>query len=93
MNPEPRELKLLGTIEAVFSITGRGTVIVPIWVGDVKVRVGDAIQLRALDGKRRDTRVYGVELIKPQKGSCQAAFILAPDIAKEEIVDGMEIWI
>ena len=64
MSPERNEFKFLGTVEAVFSISGRGVVIVPVGVSDLGLGIGDSIQLRA-----------------------------PLEVAKEKIVDGMEIWI
>ena len=69
MNPERRELELLGKVESVFSIPGRGTVIVPIWQSDVKVRAGDAIQFRSSDGQIRNARITAVEFLKTETGS------------------------
>jgi hypothetical protein len=93
MRHEHSELQLLGKIEAVFSVPGRGTVIVPIWTSELLVRVGNPIQLRASDGKTIDTRINGVDFIKNQTGPSQMAFMLPLDVDKKEIVDGMEIWI
>jgi len=94
MNPEPREFKFLGTVEAVFSITGRGVVIVPVWLSThLTVRNGDPVQLRRADGKFKNTRITSVEFLKRAGEGCQCAFMLPTDVAKDEITDGMEIWV
>jgi translation elongation factor EF-Tu-like GTPase len=86
-------MKFLGTIEIIFTVQGRGTVIVPIWHSDVKIRVGDRIHLRSSDGRIRDTKIAGVEMLKPVSEKCRASFILAPDVQKAEVTEGMEIWL
>jgi translation elongation factor EF-Tu-like GTPase len=86
-------MKFLGNIEIVFTVQGRGTVIVPIWRSDVKIRVGDRIRLQSSDGRIRDTKIAGVEMLKPVSEKCRAAFILARDVRKDEIAEGMEIWL
>jgi translation elongation factor EF-Tu-like GTPase len=86
-------MRFLGNIEIIFTIQGRGTVIVPIWHSDVKVKVGDRVHLRSSDGRIRDTKIAGVEMLKPVSEKCRAAFILARDVRKGEIAEGMEIWL
>ena len=92
MNPERREFELLGKVESVFSIPGRGTVIVPTWLSDLKVKVGDAIQLRSSDGQTKSTRTIALEFLKTETGS-RAGFMLGNDVQKDEIADRAEIWL
>jgi translation elongation factor EF-Tu-like GTPase len=92
MNPEHREFELLGKVETVFSIPGRGTVIVPIWQSDLKVKVRDVIQLRITNGQIRNTRIIAVELLKTEEGS-RAGFMLPNDVPKNEVAEGAEIWL
>jgi len=85
-------VKLLAKVEHVFTISGRGVVVLPVWLSDLKIKVGDHVQLRAPGGQVRNTRIDGVEMAK-QVGGCRVAFILACDVEKEDIVEGMEIWV
>jgi selenocysteine-specific translation elongation factor len=86
-------VKLLGRVEAVFTVAGRGTVIVPLWLSDSKARNGDAIQLRNANNRSRDTRILAVELLKEQGKGCRVALMLPIDVAKGEIEVGTEIWV
>lgn len=74
-------------------ISGRGVVIVPSGFSEFGVRNGDSIQLRAPDGRVTDTRVTAVESLNQGPGKPRRpAFMLPGDVAKLEIVEGMEIW-
>lgn len=86
-------MKLLGKAESVFEVSTRGTVIVPAWLSDVKVRNGIPIQLRSPNGSTTNTRIASVEMLKVAGGPCRAAFMLRPDIRKQELQEGSEIWI
>jgi translation elongation factor EF-Tu-like GTPase len=85
-------VQLLAKVDDVFTISGRGVVVVPIWLSELKIKVGDSVQLRTPGGQVRNTRIAGVEMAK-QVGGCRAAFMLARDIAKEDVVQGTEIWV
>jgi translation elongation factor EF-Tu-like GTPase len=66
---------LVAKVESFFRISGRGAVIVPAWVSDLKVKAGDTIQLRSSNGRVRDTRIAGVELLRRADGGCRSAFL------------------
>lgn len=51
------------TVEDVFSITGRGTVITG-RVESGSVAVGDPVTLRRVDGSRREVTVTGIEMFR-----------------------------
>jgi hypothetical protein len=71
---------LIAKVESFFTLTGRGAVIVPIWLSDLRVKVGDPVQLRSPNGRVKDTRIAGVELLKPTNGECRTAFLLSREI-------------
>jgi len=87
-------VKLLGRVESVFEIPGRGAVIAVVWLSDLKVRKGDPIQLRAPGGRSTNTVILSVEsLNQGPDESRRTAFLLPPDVAKREIAAGDEIWV
>ena len=87
-------MTLLAKVEDAFTIPGRGTVIVPIWFSDLKVRSGDSIQLRAPSGQIKDTQIVAIELAYQGSGKgSRAAFILPRDVRKEDVREGTEIWL
>ena len=58
------------TVEDVFSITGRGTVI----TGQVEsgsVSVGDIVRLKRTDGSSRDVAVTGIEMFRKMMNTAQ----------------------
>jgi len=86
--------QLLGKVEDVFEIRGRGTVVTPIWLSNLEVRSGDPIELRTSDGRVQKTRIAAVEFTYRGPGAgCRTAFILARDIAKQDVDLGSEIWL
>jgi translation elongation factor EF-Tu-like GTPase len=86
---------LLAKVESFFMISGRGAVIVPVWLSDLRVQVGDRVQLRSPNGRVKDTSIAGVELLKQTDGECRTAFLLSREvvITKEELGEGTEIWV
>ncbi len=93
MSPEHKELRLLGKVEHVFSITGRGVVIVPLGSSDLGLHRGDSIQLRAPGGQVRRTSIAALESMNQGQGRPRRPALMLPvDVAKDEIMEGMEIW-
>jgi hypothetical protein len=87
-------VKLLGRVESVFEIPGRGAVIAVVWLSDLKVRNGDPIQLRDPGGRATNTNILSVESLNQGPGkSRRTAFLLPGDVAKREIAEGDEIWV
>jgi hypothetical protein len=84
-------VRLLAKIESVFNLRGRSVVVIPVRLSDLKVRVGDSVQVRAPDGQSWDTRIAGTELVKGEDG--WAALLLTRDVEGDEIVMGTEIWL
>ena len=86
-------MRLLAKVEAVFTIPGRGTVIVPEGLSDLGVRNGDPISLRAPDGQTKNTHITAVESLNQGPGKPRRpAFMLPVEVAKQEVAQGTEIW-
>lgn len=80
----------LFSIEDVFTITGRGTVV----TGNVqrgKVKVGDTVQIIGLDQEILTTEVTGIEMFREQKDEATIgdnAGIVLKDITREQVQRG-----
>lgn len=80
----------LFSIEDVFTITGRGTVV----TGSVqrgKVKVGDTVQIIGLDQEILTTEVTGIEMFREQKDEATVgdnAGIVLKDITREQVQRG-----
>lgn len=86
-------MKLLGKVEAVFSISCCGVATVSTGLLDLGLGIGDSIQYRRLDGQIRNTRVARVGSANQGKGKPRRPNVLLPlDVAKDDIIEGMEIW-
>ena len=84
---------LLAKVEAVFSISGRGVVVIPSFLSEHRLRSGEPIQLRGSSGKAISTAIFSVESANMGSGMRRPAFLLTRDVAREDIVEGDEIWI
>jgi len=84
---------LLAKVEAVFTVTGRGVVVVPAFLTEYRAHSGEPVQLRRADGHVRNTNIFSVESLNLGSGKRRPAFMLASDIAKTDIAEGDEIWI
>lgn len=65
---------------------------VPVFLSDFRVRVGSAIQLRIPGGRVRNTNIASVEFITGLDSN-RLAFMLPPDVAKQDAPEGTEIWL
>jgi hypothetical protein len=83
---------LLAKVEAVFTITGRGVAIIPAFLSDLHFRVKEPVQLRGPGGQIKNTYIASVELATTLD-RCRLAFMLPPDIHKEDVPEGTEIWL
>jgi hypothetical protein len=83
----------LSKIEHAFMVTTRGCVIVPVALTDpnLRVRTGDAVQLRSANGTL-DARVTAIEWITRRSG-CHFGFLLSKDLDCSQIPPDAEIWI
>jgi len=86
-------VELLGTVESVFTLGSRGTVLATIRGSEHTVRVGDKIQLRTPDGPVIDSEILGIELIKKIEGRCQEAYMLPGHLPQTKVPLGTEIWL
>ena len=87
-------MRLLFKVEDTFSISGRGCVIVPaIPEGlDFRIRAKDQIELRTPEGRVLQTHIASVELAKRQNAPCRMVIMLPPDIEKQDVPTGTEVW-
>jgi len=85
-------MKLFAKIEQIFTISGRGCVIVPAGlVFPFSLRGNDSIQLRGPDCVM-DTRIAAVESLHVKPGPRRMAFLLPAEIAKSDVSSATEIW-
>lgn len=85
---------LLGKVKDVIRISGRGVVLVPEF-GDsrVRFRVGELIEIRAQKGPIMETRIRGIEHLRPlQEWKPRSIGILLED-DQPALSIGMEIWL
>ena len=82
-------------VQDVFEITVAVLVLVlpKDWGTDLRIRIGDKIQLRTPDGSIFTTRVYGVELVKKVNDHCVAGIMLPGEISRSDIPKQTEIWL
>ena len=87
-------MKLLFKVEDKFEISGRGCVIVPaIPEGlDFRIRAKDQIELRTPDGRVLQTHIASIEFAKQDVRPCRMVIMLPPDIAKQDVPTGTEVW-
>jgi hypothetical protein len=83
----------LSKMEHAFSVTTRGCVVVPVALTDpdLRVKAGDAVQLRSANGTL-DARVAGIEWLTGRSG-CRFGFLLSKDIDCSQIPPDAEIWV
>ncbi len=87
-------MTFLSKVEHAFQIQGRGCVIIPAGPQlDFPVRIGDAIQLRNLNGQVVDTCIAGIEIACGPAIKCRAGFLLPGSVAKQDLPSGTEIWL
>ncbi len=84
---------LFGRIEDSFAITGRGLVVVFSWLGDVRIRPGDKIQLRSPNGQVHNTFIVGLEMVcGPNVDRTKTGLMLPREESKQDVPQGAEIW-
>lgn len=85
-------MEFFAKIEHVFTISGRGCVIVPAGrLFPFRLRTNDSIQLRGPSGVV-DTRIAAIESLNAGPGPRRAAILLPTEIAKSEVSSVTEIW-
>jgi hypothetical protein len=40
-----------------------------------------------------NARIGSVEFLKPQEGMCRMAILLPPDVAKQDVPAGTDVWL
>jgi hypothetical protein len=90
-----KSMKLFAKIEHVFTVSGRGCVIVPtkpLGTGfPFSLRNNDPIQLRSPSGVIY-THIAAVESLNIKSGPRRVAFLLPVEIAKSDVLPDTEIW-
>lgn len=86
-------MTLIGTVESVFTLSSRGTVVAVIRRSGGTVRRGDKIHLKTPDGVVTDSEILGIELIKKAGSPCQEAYMLPGHLPQTKIPAGTEIWL
>ena len=90
---------LLGQIEDVFRITGRGVVVTLDFSesldSNLRFHVGDKIELRDRNGSVAETEIKGIEFLKPLvfRKHGNIGFTFSPEVRFEDLNKGMEIWL
>jgi hypothetical protein len=86
-------MKFFAKIEHVFTVAGRGRVIVPFKAPDLGFPLmNDRIQLRGPAGAI-DTHVAAIESLNVESGLRRLAILVPEDVANSDISSEMEIWI
>jgi hypothetical protein len=89
-------MRLLFSVTNVFTIPGRGVVLVPeiTPVGEERFRIGDSLRLRRPDGAEDIVRIDGLELATSATSlgkKCEVLIMLSGR-KKEDIPIGTEVW-
>jgi hypothetical protein len=89
--------RLLFKVEDVFVIQGRGVLLAPGYpsLPEEAFKVGDALELRRPDHTILKSTIAGVSILpSPDPAtSIQMAFFLPPQVAKDDIPIGTEVWL
>ena len=89
--------RLLSVVEGRFQLSGCSSVIVTPGIpraGNWRLKVGDPLTLRLPDGTELHTVVGGVEMLSPlHLNMTSMALMLGPDLMKEDVPLGTEIWV
>ena len=77
----------VGNVTDTFTIRGRGVAVTLALMeeGDWRVGIGQTVELRLPDGRRRMACVRGIEVLS-------ASFIFDPTVTKEDLPVGTELW-
>jgi hypothetical protein len=84
----------LSKIEGAFTVPTRGCVVVPVALTnpDLRVKAGDAVQLRGPNGCL-DAHITAVEWLVRRDNGCRFGFLLSGNIDCSQIGSDAEIWI
>ena len=88
--------QLLFRVDDVFTIRGRGVVVVVDvveWPADIRLRVGDPIEVVRTDGSRRRTEARSIELMHMTDPTRRpVGVLLGPEVIKADVEVGAEVW-
>ena len=84
----------LSKVELTFTVPTRGCVVVPVALTDpeLRVRTGDAIQLRS-PGRCLDARIQQIEWIVRRPGPNCIGLLLSGEVDTSQIPPNAEIWV
>lgn len=89
---------IIGKVDDTFDITNRGVVLVTDTQyaqlpRELKLKVGDRIELRIDGAAVLTTSVAGIEHCDPWTPRQLFGFLLPRDVAKEDVPAGAEVWL
>ena len=95
---QPRKLDsvmvFLSKVETAFTVPTRGCVVVPFALTnpDLRVKAGDAVQLRGPNGCL-DVHITAIEWLTRRDNGCHFGFLLSGNLDCTQIKPGAEIWV
>jgi hypothetical protein len=97
MEPPKAQGSCAARVRELFEIRGRRLVVVTDvaikdWPLRLRVRAGDAIQIRNRAGPPIDTTIAGIEHLDPYSPEREMTFMLAPGLTKSMVEIGAELW-
>jgi len=85
--------ELLFKIQETFRLENIGlTVAADIKTKDAKLKIGDEIELRLVDGSRLITKVESIPMVCPYDPQRPFSFSLPKAINKQDVPIGTEVW-
>jgi len=86
-------MELIAKVTDVFTITGRGVITIFEFTSPTgKVKVGDRVRFDNPDGRVVEATVRGVEYACGPKVHCSTGLLLNPEIVKNDVEKGAQIW-
>lgn len=84
----------LSKVETAFTVPTRGCVVVPVAFTnpDLRVKAGDAVQLRGPNGCL-DVHITAIEWLSRRDNECHFGFLLSENVDCAQITPDAEIWI
>ncbi len=92
--------RLLSVVEAVFSIEGRGVVVLPGTPSnsDTPLRIGSTLVLKRPDGSETNAVIAAIETLRgsnphPIRASRDRGILLGPEVRKDDVPVGTELYV
>jgi len=87
----------VGKILETFEIKGRGIVVATDTTyeklpHDLRLKIGDSVELRMGGAVILQTRIVGIEHCNPWSPTLPFAFLLPRDLSKADVPVGSEVW-